>query len=103
MEHLGWRTRRSRSSYLYSPRPRRIGGELTDPLQAAEVPAARSASCYGVGVEEEPDQVGPHGSESTASERLDWQVLGPRRSKWADSGIKGDGPPMEISAHVRFR
>jgi hypothetical protein len=29
--------------------PRRTGGELTDPLQAAEVQAARSASCYGRG------------------------------------------------------
>ena len=29
--------------------PRRTGWELTDPLQAAEVQAARSASCYGRG------------------------------------------------------
>jgi hypothetical protein len=64
-----------------------VGEEIADARDPSDSEGRREHGC----VERLP-RWGPHGSESTASERLDWQVLGPRRSKWADSGVKGDGP-----------
>ena len=64
-----------------------VGEEIADARDPSDSERRREHSC----VERLP-RWGPHGSESTASERLDWQVLGLRRSKWADGGVKGDGP-----------
>jgi hypothetical protein len=72
-----------------------VGEEIADARDPSDSEGRREHGC----VERLP-RWGPHGSESTASERPDWQVLGPRRSKWADSRVKGDGPSEMDLAQV---